>query len=75
MSPTTWTEQSVAYQGWQDFPRAVGGITGTLLFGSALVGAAGLRAPDTVTWSENSMSATSFTEQTVTATTWTEVSG
>ena len=72
MSPTSWTESSVAQQGWQAALTAPAATQQTLMFGSMLVGGTGLSQPLSTSYSEMSVAAASYTEGTVAGTSWTE---
>ena len=72
MSPTSWTESSVAQQGWQTALTAPAATQQTLLFGSMLIGGTGLAQVLAASYSEMSVAAASYTEGTVAATSWTE---
>lgn len=78
MPATSWTELTVAAAGFiKGVPTTGSGqITGFSLFGLPIPIDSGVAFADpTAAWSEMTVSATSYSEMSTPATTWTEVTG
>lgn len=75
MPATTWTKLTTPAGGFQESRVDPFLDASTDYFIDFLFEGTAFSDPGASTWTEASMSATSFTEQTVGATTWTESSG
>jgi len=73
--PTTWTEQTVAASQFQHGIPNPNALNTDYLFGAFPITGPEFLEHVPAVWTKASMNATTLTEQTLTATTWTEATG